>query len=77
LILTRSSRYDGSSPELLDFQLPYLDYVFTMLGYRVDSLVVEPTTRWTPQEREQLRREALKQAGERGATLRQVIPGRP
>lgn len=69
LILTRSSCYDGSSPELVDFQLPYLEYVFTMLGYRVDAFVVEPTTRWTPHEREQLRLESLRQARERGATL--------
>lgn len=61
LILTRSSAYDGRHPELQDFQKPYLEYVFEMLGYRVDTLVVEPTTRWTPAEREQMRAEALEQ----------------
>ena len=69
LILTRSSAYDGRHPELQDFQLPYLNYVFTMLGYTVDPLVIEPTTRWSPQEREQLRRDALCDARDRGAAL--------
>ena len=69
LILTRSSAYDGRHPELRDFQLPYLEYVFTLLGYRVDSLVLEPTTRWTPQERELLRREVLTTATQHGSAL--------
>lgn len=69
LILTRSSPYDGSHPELQDFQRPYLEYVFTMLGYRVDTLVVEPTTRWTPQEREQMRHDAIQAARRAGANL--------
>ncbi|NKZ11194.1 NAD(P)H-dependent oxidoreductase [Mycolicibacterium septicum DSM 44393] len=64
LILTRSSAYDGRHPELQDFQKPYLEYVFGMLGYRVDTLVVEPTTRWTPAEREQMRAEAVELARE-------------
>ena len=59
LILTRSSAYDGGAPELQDFQRPYLEYVFSMIGYDVTSLVVEPTTRWTPEERAQMRAEAI------------------
>lgn len=66
LILTRSSAYDGRHPELQDFQRPYLEYVFTMLGYAVDCLVVEPTTRWTPDERESMRTEALEAAAAAG-----------
>ncbi len=62
LILTRSSAYDGRHPELQDFQRPYLEYVFGMLGYRVQTLVIEPTTRWTPAERDQMRAEALELA---------------
>lgn len=76
LILTRSSAYDGRHSELQDFQLPYLDYVFTMLGYTVDALVVEPTTRWTSQEREQFRQESLCRARDRGATLTAPSAGR-
>ena len=37
-----------------------------MLGYRVDTLVIEPTTRWTPGEREQMRSEAITLAGAAG-----------
>jgi len=62
LLLTRSSAYDGRHPELQDFQKPYLEYVFGMLGYSVDTLVIEPTTRWTPAERGQLRAEAIELA---------------
>lgn len=62
LLLTRSSAYDGRHPELQDFQKPYLEYVFGMLGYSVDTLVIEPTTRWTPAERAQLRAEAIELA---------------
>lgn len=69
LILTRSSAYDGRHPELRDFQLPYLEYVFTLLGYDVDSLVLEPTTRWSREEREQFRAQAVTVAGQRGAAL--------
>ncbi len=66
LILTRSSAYDGRHPELQDFQRPYLEYVFTMLGYEADTLVVEPTTRWTPEERESMRAEAIEAAAAAG-----------
>lgn len=66
LILTRSSAYDGRHAELQDFQRPYLEYVFTMLGYEVSTLVIEPTTRWTPEEREGMRSEALKSARQAG-----------
>lgn len=62
LLLTRSSAYDGRHPELQDFQKPYLEYVFGMLGYSVQTLVIEPTTRWTPAERAQLRAEAIELA---------------
>lgn len=67
LILTRSSAYDGRHPELQDFQRPYLEYVFGMLGYRVHTLVIEPTTRWTPEERAQMRTEAIEVARQEGA----------
>lgn len=69
LILTRSSAYDGDRADLQDFQRPYLEYVFTMLGYVVQTLVVEPTTRWTAQEREQMRCEAIETARRAGALL--------
>lgn len=69
LILTRSSAYDGSHPDLQDFQRPYLEYVFTMLGYRVETLVFEPTTRWTAEERAQLRETAVERARRAGAML--------
>jgi FMN-dependent NADH-azoreductase len=62
LILTRSSAYDGRHPELQDFQRPYLEYVFTMLGYAVSTLVIEPTTRWTAEERDLVRNQALESA---------------
>jgi FMN-dependent NADH-azoreductase len=69
LILTRSSAYDGRHPELQDFQRPYLEYVFGMLGYHVDTLVIEPTTRWTPQERSAMRADAIETARRAGAGL--------
>ncbi|MEB3031073.1 FMN-dependent NADH-azoreductase [[Mycobacterium] nativiensis] len=69
LILTRSSAYDGNRPDLQDFQQPYLEFVFTMLGYRVETLVVEPTTRWTPEERAHMREAALEKARRAGASL--------
>ncbi|CDQ45970.1 NAD(P)H-dependent oxidoreductase [Mycolicibacterium neoaurum] len=67
LILTRSSAYDGRHPELHDFQRPYLEYVFGMLGYRVRTLVIEPTTRWKPDERARMRTEAIELARRAGA----------
>jgi len=55
LLLTRSSAYDGRHPEMTDHQRPYLEYVFGLLGYTLDAtFVVEPTTRWPPEERERL-----------------------
>ncbi|WP_046315247.1 NAD(P)H-dependent oxidoreductase [Mycobacterium sp. UM_Kg1] len=69
LILTRSSAYDGNRADLQDFQRPYLEYVFTMLGYTVETLVVEPTTRWTAEERAQMREAALDSARRAGARL--------
>lgn len=68
LILTRSSAYDGRHPELQDFQRPYLEFVFGMLGYRVQTLVIEPTTRWTPEERTQMRTEAIELVRQAAAT---------
>lgn len=76
LILTRSSAYDGRHPDLQDFQLPYLDYVFTLLGYAVDALVIEPTTYWTAEERERFRQNSLCAARDRGASLPAVTGGR-
>lgn len=59
-ILTRSSAYDGSSPELRDFQEPYLRYLFEFLGFDLaPPLVIEPTTAWTPEAREAIERDAL------------------
>ncbi|QZA06012.1 NAD(P)H-dependent oxidoreductase [Mycolicibacter heraklionensis] len=69
LILTRSSAYDGTRHDLQDFQRPYLEYVFTMLGYTVQTLVFEPTTRWTAEEREQMREAALERARLAGKSL--------
>ncbi|MGU3650254.1 NAD(P)H-dependent oxidoreductase [Mycolicibacterium sp. A43C] len=66
LILTRSSTHDGRHPELDDFQRPCLEYVSGMLGYRVQTLVIEPTTRWTPEERAQMRTEAIELARRSG-----------
>jgi len=59
--LTRSSAYDGRHPELQDFQKPYLEYLFGLLGYDVQTLVIEPTTRWTSAERAQMRAAAIEQ----------------
>lgn len=67
LILTRSSAYDGRHPELHDFQRPYLEYVFTLLGYEVSTLTIEPTTRWTPEERVQMTADAIELARQAGA----------
>lgn len=69
LILTRSSAYDGRSPELVDFQQSYLEYVFTMLGYVVDSLVIEPTTRWSEEARQRFREKSISRAREHGGLL--------
>lgn len=69
LILTRSSAYDGDRADLQDFQRPYLEYVFTMLGYSVETLVFEPTTRWTAEERAQMRDAALEKARIAGQRL--------
>ncbi|ODR09100.1 FMN-dependent NADH-azoreductase [Mycolicibacillus koreensis] len=68
LILTRSSAYDGRHPELQDFQRPYLEYIFGFLGYDVTTLAVEPTTRWSPEEREAMRAESLEAARVAGAS---------
>ena len=64
LILTRSSAYDGRSPEMVDHQQSYLEYLFGgMLGYSLQpSFVVEPTTRWTAEEREALWNDSVAQA---------------
>ena len=64
LILTRSSAYDGRSPEMVDHQQSYLEYLFGgMLGYTLHpSFVVEPTTRWTAEEREALWNDSVAEA---------------
>ncbi|MGA9275956.1 FMN-dependent NADH-azoreductase [Ilumatobacter sp.] len=60
LILTRSSAYDGRSPEMEDHQDPYLRYLFELLGFDLaESVIVEPTTAWTPEEREAIAAEAV------------------
>ena len=69
LILTRSSAYDGRHPELHDFQRPYLEYLFEFLGYEVSTLVVEPTTRWTPEDRAAMLDEALAEAAAAGRAV--------
>jgi len=76
LLLTRSSTYDGTSPELVDFQRPYLEYIFTMLGYgEIDTLVVEPTTRWTAEERAQMHADALAVSREAAAAFATRLTG--
>lgn len=66
-ILTRSSAYDGRHPELEDHQESYLRYLFDMLGFAVDDpLIIEPTTAWTPEEREAIADEALERAAQDG-----------
>lgn len=68
LILTRSSSYDGVSPELADHQEPYLRYLFDFLGFDLsESLIIEPTTAWTPEEREAIVDEAVERARQAGA----------
>jgi len=70
LILTRSSAYDGRHPELEDFQEPYLRYIFDMLGYgEITVLKIEPTTRWTPEERAEMRADALAAATAAGEAV--------
>lgn len=60
LILTRSSAYDGRSPEMEDHQEPYLRYLFELLGFDLaESVIVEPTTAWTPEEREAIAADAI------------------
>jgi FMN-dependent NADH-azoreductase len=63
LILTRSSAYDGRSPEMEDHQEPYLRYLFEFLGFDLaESVIVEPTTAFTPEEREALAAEAVERS---------------
>jgi len=69
IIVTRSSAYDGRHPELADFQLPYLEFVFSFLGFRVDTLVIEPTTQWTSEARAQFRAQTLERARMVGSAL--------
>jgi len=72
LILTRSSAYDGRAPELEDHQQPYLEFLFgSMLGFELaESVVIEPTTAWTPQEREEIAARAVELATEAGRRFR-------
>ncbi len=70
LVLTRSSAYDGRAPELEDHQEPYLRYVLSMLGFDVaEPVIVEPTTAWTQEERDQMAADALEHAAQRGREL--------
>lgn len=70
LILTRSSAYDGRHLDLEDHQLPYLTYVFSMLGYTVTpAFIAEPTTHWDPADREKFKQKALQAAWDAGAEL--------
>ncbi|MGA9276421.1 FMN-dependent NADH-azoreductase [Ilumatobacter sp.] len=69
LIVTRSSAYDGTSPELVDHQEPYLRYLFDFLGFDLsESLIIEPTTAWTPEERQVIVDEAVERARRAGAS---------
>ena len=74
LVLTRSSAYDGRHPEMQDHQEPYLRYLFGLLGYDVaPSFVVEPTTRWTADERTALADESIAAATEAGQRFGKII----
>ncbi len=67
LVLTRSSAYDGRSPELHDHQEPYLRYLFEFLGFELAApVIIEPTTAWTPEEREAIRSDSIDRAAEAG-----------
>ncbi|MFZ1491001.1 MAG: NAD(P)H-dependent oxidoreductase [Ilumatobacteraceae bacterium] len=78
LIVARSSAYDGRSPEMADFQQPYLEYLLGgMFGYTLgDTLVLEPTTRFTPEEREAVWVEAVERAAATGERLGRLIAER-
>lgn len=71
LLLTRSSAYDGRSPEMEDHQRPYLEYVLGgMLGYALgETVVVEPTTRRRPEARAAVRAEAIERSRAAGAAF--------
>ena len=63
LLLTRSSAYDGRHAEMVDYQQPYLEYLFELLGFGVDdTFVVEPTTLWPAEERLRLHETATADA---------------
>ena len=67
LILTRSSAYDGRSPEMEDHQEPYLRYLFELLGFDVaESVIVEPTTAWTAEEREAIAADGVERSRSAG-----------
>lgn len=69
-ILTRSSAYDGSSPELHDHQEPYLRYLFEFLSFELaDPVIIEPTTAWTAEERKVISDDALQASSEAGAAF--------
>lgn len=71
LVLTRSNTYDGRVPSLVDHQQPFLEYVIgDMFGYDLlDSVVIEPTARWTQEEREAMWTEAVETAGAAGRSV--------
>lgn len=67
MILTRSSAYDGRSPEMEDHQEPYLGYLFDLLGFSVaEALIVEPTTAWTEAERAAIAADAVERSRSAG-----------
>lgn len=77
LILTRSGEYNGHSATMMDFQQPYLEYVFgRMLGYAVaESVVIEPTTTYTPEAHAALRNQALAAAAAAGVRFAASLHG--
>ncbi len=77
LILTRSSAYDGRSPELRDHQQPYLEDLFGgLLGYELgETLVVEPTTAFDPERRQRIRDDAIARAAAAGGVTAQQLAG--
>lgn len=77
LILTRSGEYQGHSATMVDFQQPYLEYVFgQMLGYSLaESVVIEPTTTYSPDEHAALRERALLTAASAGRRFATTLDG--
>lgn len=78
LLMTRSSAYDGRSPEMQDHQQPYLEYLLGgMLGYDLaESVVVEPTTRFRAEERAKVHEHAVERCAAAGRTFASVLSAR-